>query len=137
MHLLLDTHLLIWAMGSPQRLPRGLTDMLKDSAHNLLCSVASLWDLVIKQAHNCAAFNVQPKGLCRALLEEGWHELTVQSSHVLALGGRPPLHQNPFDRLLLAEANAEAVHLIKADQPLAQYTGPIRWFAASPSPSTP
>lgn len=132
MHLLLDTHLLIWAMGSPQRLPNGLADMLEDPAHLLLFSVASLWELVIKQALNRPGFNVQPGLLRRALLEGGWQELPVNANHVLAVADLPPLHRDPFDRLLLAQAKADGLLLITADQQLAHYPGPIRWMAAQP-----
>lgn len=69
MHLLLDTHLVVWAMGSPQRLPAGLAAMLEDPRHTPLFSVASLWELVIKQALGRPDFNVQPAVLRRVLLE--------------------------------------------------------------------
>ena len=130
MHLLLDTHLLVWAMGSPGRLPIGLTEMLEDPAHTPVFSVASLWELVIKRALNRPDFKVEPSLLRRALLEAGWQELSVQASHVLAVGDLPALHRDPFDRLLLAQANAEALLLITADQQLARYPGPIRWMEA-------
>lgn len=131
MHLLLDTHLLIWAMGSPERLPSDLADMLEDPAHMPLFSVASLWELVIKQALNRHDFNVQPILLRRALLEGGWQELPVNANHVLAVADLPPLHRDPFDRLLLAQAKADGLLLITADQQLARYPGPIRWLATS------
>ena len=130
MHLLLDTHLLVWAMGSPDRLPTGLRTMLEDPDHTPMFSVASLWELVIKTALNRPDFNVQPGLLRRALLEAGWLELPVQAQHVLAVADLPHLHRDPFDRLLLAQANADSALLITADQQLAQYPGPIRWMAA-------
>jgi PIN domain nuclease of toxin-antitoxin system len=137
MHLLLDTHLLVWAMGSPQRLPTGLADMLEDPNHTPLFSVASLWELVIKQALNRPNFNVQPCLLRRALLDSGWQELPIAANHVLAVADLPPLHRDPFDRLLLAQAKADGLLLITADQQLANYPGPIRWMAALPPSTTP
>jgi PIN domain nuclease of toxin-antitoxin system len=101
MHLLLDTHLLVWAMGSPERLPSGLID---------------------------PDFSVQPGLLRRTLLESGWQELPVQAHHVFNVADLPPLHRDPFDRLLLAQAKAEGLLLITADQQLAAYPGPIRWM---------
>lgn len=103
MQLLLDTHLLVWAMGSPQRLPAGLAEMLEDllntvprqppwpvnfivGGHNTpVFSVASLWELVIKQALGRPDFNVQPTLLRRALLDGGWQELPIQAHHALAV----------------------------------------------------
>lgn len=130
MHLLLDTHLLVWAMGSPERLPVGLAPMLEDPAQIPVFSVASLWELVIKSALNRPGFDVQPALLRRALLDAGWQELPVLAEHVFAVADLPLRHRDPFDRLLLAQAKAEAMLLVTADQQLAGYPGPIRWMPA-------
>ena len=114
MRLLLDTHLLVWAMGSPERLPEELQSILEDPAHTPWFSMTRLWELVIKKALN--------------LLKGGWQELPIKAQHALAVGDRPPLQRDPFDRLLLAQANTEALLLITADQELAKYPGPIRWL---------
>ncbi|MEB3296732.1 MAG: type II toxin-antitoxin system VapC family toxin [Cyanobacteriota bacterium] len=126
MRLLLDTHLLVWAMGSPQRLPAGLASMLEDPVQTPVFSVASLWELVIKQALGRPDFSVQPALLRRVLLDEGWQELPIEAHHALAVAALPPLHRDPFDRLLLAQANAEGLLLITADQQLAAYPVPVR-----------
>ncbi len=109
--LLLDTQLLIKATNTP------------------MFSVASLWELVMKQALNRPGFNVQTVLLRRALLECGWEELTITANHVLAVADLPPLHRAPFDRLLLAQAKADGLLLITSDEQLARYPGPIRWMA--------
>jgi len=126
MRLLLDTQLLVWAMGSPQRLPAGLAPMLEDPAQVPVFSVASLWELVIKQALGRPDFSVQPALLRRTLLDEGWQELPIEAHHALAVAALPPLHRDPFDRLLLAQASAEGLLLITADQQLAAYPVPVR-----------
>ena len=126
MRLLLDTHLLVWAMGSPERLPATPTAMLQDPAHTPVFSVASLWELVIKQGLGRADFRVEPAVLRRALLDGGWQELPIQAQHVLAVASLPPLHRDPFDRLLLGQASADGLLLITADQQLAAYPGPVR-----------
>jgi PIN domain nuclease of toxin-antitoxin system len=126
MRLLLDTHLLVWAMGSPQRLPAGLASMLEDPGQTPVFSVASLWELVIKQVLGRPDFSVQPALLRRVLLDEGWQELPIEAHHALAVAALPPLHRDPFDRLLLAQANAEGLLLITADQQLAAYPVPVR-----------
>ena len=126
MRLLLDTHLLVWAMGSPQRLPAGLAPMLEDPSHTPVFSVASLWELVIKQALGRPDFTVQPAVLRRALLDAGWQELPIEAHHVLAVAALPPLHRDPFDRLLLAQASVEGLLLITADQQMAHYPAPVR-----------
>ena len=131
MRLLLDTHLLVWAMGSPQRLPAGLAPMLEDPAHTPVFSVVSLWELVIKQALGRPDFSVQPALLRRALLDEGWQELPIEAHHALAVAGLPSLHRDPFDRLLLAQASVEGLLLITADQQLVQYPAPVRLMLPS------
>ncbi|MCT0224008.1 type II toxin-antitoxin system VapC family toxin [Synechococcus sp. CS-1328] len=131
MHLLLDTHLVVWAMGSPERLPAGLTEMLEDPLNTPVFSVASLWELVIKQALGRPDFNVQPAVLRRALLDGDWQELAIEARHALAVAQLPPLHRDPFDRLLLAQAASEGLLLITADTQLASYPGPVRFMAAT------
>ena len=126
MRLLLDTHLLVWAMGSPERLSAALAAMLQDPSNTPVFSVASLWELVIKQGLGKPDFRVEPALLRRALLDGGWQELPVQAHHALAVAALPLLHRDPFDRLLLAQASADGLLLITADQQLAAYPGPVR-----------
>jgi PIN domain nuclease of toxin-antitoxin system len=131
MRLLLDTHLLIWAMGDPQRLGEPLRERLTDPAHTLLFSVASLWELVIKATIGREGFQVEPPLLRRALLDGGWRELPITARHVLAVAHLPPLHRDPFDRLLLAQANEEGALLLTADVQLAHYPGPVERVATA------
>ena len=126
MRLLLDTHLLVLAMGSPERLSAALAAMLQDPANTPVFSVASLWELVIKQGIGKPDFRVEQALLRRALLDGGWQELPVQAHHALAVAALPLLHRDPFDRLLLAQASADGLLLITADQQLAAYPGPVR-----------
>ena len=126
MQLLLDTHLLVWAMGEPERLDPALVRLLEDPMNTPVFSVASLWELVIKRGLDRPDFQLEPPVLRRALLEAGWRELLVETHHVLAVGQLPGLHRDPLDRLLLAQAQADGLLLITADQQLAQYPGPVR-----------
>ena len=126
MQLLLDTHLLVWAMGEPERLDPALVRLLEDPMNTPVFSVASLWELVIKRGLDRPDFQLEPSVLRQALLEAGWRELPVEAHHVLAVGQLPGLHRDPFDRLLLAQAQVDGLLLITADQQLAQYPGPVR-----------
>lgn len=129
MQLLLDTHLLLWAVVEPERLDVALVGMLEDPLNTPVFSVVSLWELVIKRGLDRPDFQLEPSLLRQALLEAGWRELPVQAHHVLAVGQLPPLHRDPFDRLLLAQAQADGLLLITADQQLAQYPAPVRRMA--------
>ena len=126
MQLLLDTHLLVWAMGEPERLDPALVRLLEDPMNTPVFSVVSLWELVIKRSLDRPDFQLEPTVLRRALLEAGWRELPVEAHHVLAVGQLPVLHSDPFDRLLVVQAQAHGLLLITADQQLAQYPGPVR-----------
>ena len=126
MQLLLDTHLLVWAMGEPERLDPALVRLLEDPMNTPVFSVASLWELVIKRGLDWPDFQLEPPVLRQALLEAGWRELPVEAHHVLAVGQLPGLHSDPFDRLLVVQAQAHGLLLITADQQLAQYPGPVR-----------
>lgn len=127
MRLLLDTHLLIWAMGDPGRLSTSLRERLEDPANTLVFSVASLWELVIKAGLGREGFLVQPALLRRALLDGGWRELPINARHVFAVAHLPSLHRDPFDRLLLAQATEEGLLLLTADAQLARYPGPVHF----------
>ena len=126
MQLLLDTHLLLWAVVEPERLDLALVGMLEDPLNTPVFSVVSLWELVIKRGLDRPDFQMEPSLLRQALLEAGWRELPVEAHHALAVGQLPPLHRDPFDRLLLAQAQADGLLLITADRQLAQYPGPVR-----------
>lgn len=126
MQLLLDTHLLVWAMGEPERLDPALVRLLEDPMNTPVFSVVSLWELVIKRGLDRPDFQLEPSLLRQALSEAGWRELPLEAHHVLAVGQLPPLHRDPFDRLLLAQAQADGLLLITVDQQLAQYPGPVR-----------
>ncbi len=87
--------------------------------------MVSLWELVIKAGLGREGFQVQPS-LLRTLLDGGFVELPIEAAHVLAVAQLPPLHRDPFDRLLLAQAEREGLLLITADALLARYPGPVR-----------
>lgn len=126
MKLLLDTQILLWAAGQPERLSRSARKLLNDARSELLFSAASLWEIAIKNTLGREDFRVEPRLLRRGLLDNGYVELPVTSQHAVSIDGLPPLHKDPFDRLLLAQALCEGVTLVTADAQLAQYSGPVR-----------
>ena len=126
MNLLLDTHLLLWAAGAPDRLPAVARDLIEDPGNILIFSVASLWEIAIKRGLGRDDFRVDPRLLRRGLIDNGYAELAITSEHVVAVDSLPPLHRDLFDRLLNAQATAEGVTLLTSDKALAAYPGPIR-----------
>ncbi len=132
MRLLLDTHILLWAAGWPTS--GGQRSPLSDDAIALIgapenqpmFSVVSLWEVAIKTGLGRADFKVDPHELRRGLLANAYDELPILGEHALAVTGLPPLHGDPFDRLLIAQTITEGVLLLTADAAVARYSGPIR-----------
>ncbi|MFZ2492288.1 MAG: type II toxin-antitoxin system VapC family toxin [Thermoanaerobaculia bacterium] len=126
MKLLLDTQLLLWAAGQPERLSARARRLLSDRENELLFSAASIWEITIKTSLGRADFRVEPRVLRRALLDNGYVELPITSEHAVSVDTLAPLHKDPFDRLLLAQALVEGITLLTADSQLARYRGPVR-----------
>jgi PIN domain nuclease of toxin-antitoxin system len=126
MKLLLDTHLLLWAAGEPKRLSAAARKLINDARNELLFSAASLWEIVIKRSLGRDDFRVDPRLLRRGLLDNGYVELSISGEHALTVDGLPPVHKDPFDRILVAQSIVESVTLLTSDPLLAKYPGPIR-----------
>jgi PIN domain nuclease of toxin-antitoxin system len=124
--LLLDTQLLLWAAGQPERLSAKARKQINNPKNELLFSAASLWEIASKNSLGREDFRVEPRLLRRGLLDNGYVELPVTSQHAVNIDGLAPLHKDPFDRLLLAQALTEGVTLLTSDAQLAQYRGPVR-----------
>lgn len=89
-------------------------------------SAASLWEIAIKHGLGREDFRVEPRLLRRGLLDNGWQELPVTSEHAVAIDNLPPIHKDPFDHILLAQAQVEGIALLTKDARLSQYPGPVR-----------
>ncbi|MBI5164923.1 MAG: type II toxin-antitoxin system VapC family toxin [Magnetospirillum sp.] len=126
MKVILDTHLLLWAAGDPDRLSAEARLLIEDRSNDLLFSAASLWEITIKRGLGRDDFQVDPRLLRRGLLDNGFEELPIRGEHAVAIEGLPPLHKDPFDRLLVAQAQVEGITLLTADPLVARYPGPIR-----------
>ena len=123
MKILLDTHILLWAAAGT--LPLTATKYINDESNELFFSSASIWEVVIKQSLGRKDFVINAHLLHNGLITNGYNELYITSKHTLAVSSLPPLHKDPFDRLLLAQAITEGMHLITGDSIIEQYTAPI------------
>jgi len=126
MRLMLDTQLLLWAAGEPDQLPAEARAMIEDEGNQLIFSAVSLWETAFKQQLGRTDMRADPRLLRRGLLDNGYLELPVTGAHVIAMESLPPLHGDPFDRMLVAQAMAEGAALITVDPLVAQYHGPTR-----------
>jgi PIN domain nuclease of toxin-antitoxin system len=119
--LLLDTHIVLWAAGQPEKLSESARNLLMASDNILFFSAASIWEMVIKRGLGRADFMVNPRRLRMMLIAHGYNELPVNSEHAFMVEMLPMLHKDPFDRLLLAQARTEGMLLLTVDSLLAQY----------------
>jgi len=122
---LLDTHLILWTSFRSRNLSEAARELL-GKAPGSCFSVASLWEIAIKFALGRPNFQIDPRVLRRGLLDNGYAELSVTADHVLATVVLPPIHKDPFDRLLVAQATVEGIVLLTADPTVARYPGPVR-----------
>ena len=114
---LLDTHVLLWWLNGDERLSPERERIL--SAHRCLVSSASIWEVAIK--HRLGKLPLPPEVLIHIARDAGFESLPITSEHAAATSALPPHHQDPFDRLLLAQARLEQLSLITADAHLLRY----------------
>jgi PIN domain nuclease of toxin-antitoxin system len=126
LRLLIDTHLLLWASDDPARLSPAAVSLLTDSDNELFFSPMSIWEVSVKGALGRSDFQFEPASLRRNLAANGYIELQLNRDHAIAVQRLPPLHRDPIDRLLIAQATVEGITLLTSDDQVAKYPGPIR-----------
>jgi len=119
--LLLDTHIVLWAAGQPEKLSKPVRTLLTTSENFLFFSAASMWEIVIKRGLGREDFKVNPRRLKKMLIVHGYTELPVTAEHAFTVETLPLLHKDPFDRLLIAQARTEGMLLVTVDTAVSQY----------------
>ncbi len=125
MILLLDTHVLLWAAHDPDELSAKARAAITEPANELWFSAASIWEVAITATIGRNDFEFDAGVLRRALVENGYVELAVDSRHAAEVAALPPIHRDPFDRLLVAQARIEGCQLLTVDRRLADYGSPV------------
>ena len=115
---LLDTHVLLWWLADDPSLSPKARSLIGDEKNLVFVSAASVWEIVIKKALKKLE---APDDLEAALEENNFKELPITLRHALAIGHLPNHHQDPFDRMLVAQAKCEFLTLITADEKLMRY----------------
>jgi PIN domain nuclease of toxin-antitoxin system len=123
---LLDTHLLLWAAGPIERLSSDARLLIDDPDNELVFSTASIWEVAVKYGRGRDDFKADPRLLRRGLLDNLYRELLITGEHAVAVASLPPLHRDPFDRMLVAQSLVEGIMLLTTDPLVAQYPAPIR-----------
>ncbi len=122
MRLLLDTHLLLWALDLPERLGEKTLSIVVDVGNEVLFSTASIWEIAIKAARRRPDFAFDPELLFQEAVKIGFVELPIRLNAVVQVAKLPPHHRDPFDRLLIAQAMSEPVRFFTADHLLSAYS---------------
>ncbi|MBD5785174.1 type II toxin-antitoxin system VapC family toxin [Cellulosimicrobium terreum] len=126
MTVLLDTHLLLWALYEPELLPGDIQDELSDPGLDVWFSAVNIWEIAIKASLDRPDFAVDPTEVRSAALGLGFVELAVDGIAAAAVRSLPRLHGDPFDRLLLAQALTTGNTLLTHDVTLGRHPGPVR-----------
>ena len=128
MNLLLDTHIAIWAVANSPRLSTAARALVLDEDNSLAVSVASLWEMAIKFAlrRRPEQMPISAAQGENYFLAAGYDLLSVDPAHVRTLERLPQHHTDPFDRMLVAQAQAEAMVLLTSDASLAQYGAAVQ-----------
>ncbi len=121
MRLLLDTPVFLWLLAEPERIGAHLAT-LEDLANDLLLSAASSWEIAIKAQLGGLVLPEEPARYVPDRMRAiGVQALPVEHLHALAVGDLPPLHRDPFDRLLVAQARLLDLRIVTADPQIARY----------------
>ena len=117
MSLLLDTHVVLWWLADDPGLPEEIKDRL-DHEPDVRVSAATIWEIAIKQALGKIS---APADLADRVRDSGFRELPIDFTHAIAAGRLPPIHRDPFDRMLVAQARCEDLTLVTRDSYCQQY----------------
>jgi PIN domain nuclease of toxin-antitoxin system len=125
---LLDTGVWLWSLWEPERISRHGRQVLADLRHEVFLSAVTSWEVAIKSGAGKLKLPEAPGTFVpRRMADQGLRPLPVSHQHALAVFGLPDHHRDPFDRLLIAQANLEDVILITADRMVAKYPVQTLW----------
>jgi PIN domain nuclease of toxin-antitoxin system len=127
MKLLLDTHAFIWWDSDPAQLSATVLAALRDPANEVWLSVTSVWEMVIKAQLGKLSLRLPLADILTQQQGNGLQVLPVTLAHTLAVDGLPPIHKDPFDRMLIAQANVEGAELVSTDPVLRKYPVRVLW----------
>jgi PIN domain nuclease of toxin-antitoxin system len=125
LNLLLDTHVALWAIVDSPKLPQKARDLILSSKTTVWVSAASLWEIAIKHSLGRGDMPVSGQDALRYFQESGYRFLAVESEHAVAVEELPAHHQDPFDRILVAQSLVEPMRLMTHDPLMARYSDTI------------
>lgn len=125
MQILLDTHIALWALTDDRRLSANARDVVSEPDNAIWVSAASIWEIAIKHALGRSGIPFSARKAIGYFDQAGYQLLAVQPEHAAAVETLPPLHGDPFDRMLIAQALTEPLRLMTHDRVLAAYSDTV------------
>ena len=126
MNLLLDTHIALWALADDAKLSVRARELIMDGKNRIFWSVASMWEIAIKRALKPDKVPLSGVEFLHHCEQAGYEQLSVRERHVIALESLPSIHSDPFDRMLISQARAEAMIFLTHDSVLSEYGDEVR-----------
>lgn len=126
MNLILDTHVALWALSDDPKLSAEARALILDPGNRVFASVASMWEIAIKRALRPERMPITGLEFLHLCERSGYSSLPIRERHVLALETLPPIHADPFDRILISQARAESMLLLSHDAALGPYGPEVR-----------
>lgn len=125
MRLLLDTHIALWAITDSPKLPAQARELIASPENEIYVSAASVWEIAIKHSLGRHTIPISGEEARRYFTEAGYLSLPITDQHAAAVETLPPIHADPFDRMLVAQALAEPLKLVTHDAMVARYSDNI------------
>lgn len=122
MRILLDTHIALWAVTDAPRLPVAARGMITDPQNEVWVSAASIWEISIKHAIGRGGMPISGSEAVHWFALSGYRDLAISTAHAAAVDCLPPIHGDPFDRILVAQAQTEPLRLVTHDEVIAGYS---------------
>ena len=125
MNLLLDTHVALWAITDSPKLPLKARELIASPRTNVWISTASIWEIAIKHSLSRGDMPISGHEALRYFSESGYRQLPIEAVHAVAVEDLPAHHNDPFDRILVAQALVEPMRLMTHDALVALYSDTI------------
>lgn len=127
MNLLIDTHALIWFITNNDRLPGKTKDIIENKENDCFVSIATYWEIGIKNSIGRLKLNTDLKSVFRIIEETGFDTLPITTNQILQNASLPFHHQDPFDRIIIAQAITEKMTIVTKDSQIENYNAPTIW----------
>ena len=127
MNYLMDTHVLLWAINEPSKLPQSIKEKIEDTGNGCYVSIASFWEIAIKFSLKKLPLTMELKELFEIVDKSQFEILNLNSSHILQVATLPFHHNDPFDRVLISQALTNNLVVITKDKAFAPYPASIEW----------